>query len=188
MPAGLTEALTRPELIDLVRFLSQLGKIGVYSVGTDRVLRRWQVLEPTPELMPAFARDGVPGLVTRRAIAQLAAGLHDGGRSAAPLGMGFRNPGRRRRSPRHWRAASSRSRVPVRSSCRSTRLTHSRSGSTAAQIEPTGDAPRSLIVDLARGAHTMIVVVDLTRRHEGVRCVLEDVPGSPARAQAVLGK
>ena len=65
MPAGLTEALTRPELIDLVRFLSQLGKIGAYSVGTDRVLRRWQVSEPTPELMSAVARDGVPGLVTR---------------------------------------------------------------------------------------------------------------------------
>ena len=56
------------------------------------------------------------------------------------------------------------------------------------QIEPKSDAPRSLIMDLARGAHTMIVVVDLTHRHEGVRCVLEDVPGSPARAQAVLGK
>ena len=31
MPAGLTEVLTRPELVDLVKFLSQLGKIGPYS-------------------------------------------------------------------------------------------------------------------------------------------------------------
>ena len=37
MPAGLTEVLTRPELIDLVRFLSQLGKIGPFSAGTERV-------------------------------------------------------------------------------------------------------------------------------------------------------
>ena len=48
MPAGLTDTLTRGELADLVRFLSELGKIGPYAVSKDRVLRRWQVLEPTP--------------------------------------------------------------------------------------------------------------------------------------------
>ena len=50
MPAGLADELTRPELVDLVRFLSELGKIGPYAVGTGRVCRRWQVLEPTPEV------------------------------------------------------------------------------------------------------------------------------------------
>ena len=62
MPAGLTEGLTRPELIDLVRFLSQLGKIGPFSVGTDRVLRRWQVLEATPEVKSAMAAGGLDSL------------------------------------------------------------------------------------------------------------------------------
>ncbi len=61
MPAGLTEALTRPELIDLVRFLSQLGKIGPYSVGTERVLRRWQLLEATHEVL-----EDIPGSPARR--------------------------------------------------------------------------------------------------------------------------
>src|SRR5262249_27268761 len=32
MPAGLTETMTESELLDLVRFLSELGKIGPYSV------------------------------------------------------------------------------------------------------------------------------------------------------------
>ena len=50
MPAGLTESLTRPELIDLVRFLSELGKIGRFSVGTDRVFRTWKVLGRWPVL------------------------------------------------------------------------------------------------------------------------------------------
>ncbi len=66
MPAGLTETLTRPELIDLVRFLSQLGKIGPFSVGTDRVLRRWQILEPFPELNSLGDRDNVETLLAKR--------------------------------------------------------------------------------------------------------------------------
>jgi hypothetical protein len=32
------------------------------------------------------------------------------------------------------------------------------------------------------------VAVDLARRHDGIRCVLEDIPGSSARARVVLGK
>ena len=58
MPAGLADELTRPELVDLVRFLSELGKVGPYSVGTRRVFRRWQVLEPTPDARDALARGG----------------------------------------------------------------------------------------------------------------------------------
>jgi hypothetical protein len=46
MPAGLTDALTQPELIDLVRFLSELGKVGPYAPSQARVARRWQVLVP----------------------------------------------------------------------------------------------------------------------------------------------
>ncbi|MDB5390385.1 MAG: hypothetical protein JWM11_6031 [Planctomycetaceae bacterium] len=47
MPAGLTDVLTRGELLDLTRFLSELGKIGPYAVGKSRVVRRWQMLTST---------------------------------------------------------------------------------------------------------------------------------------------
>src|SRR5207244_11626024 len=43
MPEGLADTLTRTELVDLVRFLSELGKIGPYSVRKARCARRWQV-------------------------------------------------------------------------------------------------------------------------------------------------
>ena len=33
MPDGLADTLTRGELVDLVRFLSELGKVGPYSLG-----------------------------------------------------------------------------------------------------------------------------------------------------------
>jgi len=47
MPVGLVDKLTRSELIDLVRFLSELGKPGPYATGTARVARRWETLQPT---------------------------------------------------------------------------------------------------------------------------------------------
>ncbi len=49
MPAGLTEILTRAELVDLARFLSVLGKPGPYAVSRRRVARRWQTLSDTPQ-------------------------------------------------------------------------------------------------------------------------------------------
>src|SRR5206468_7343571 len=58
MPAGLVDAMTRAELVDLVRFLSELGKLGPYAVSPQaRLVRRWQVLEP-----PAVAPRGIDPL------------------------------------------------------------------------------------------------------------------------------
>src|SRR5204862_5329309 len=48
MPEGLADPLTRGEIVGLVRFLSEVGKVGPYSVSKARLARRWQVLEPTP--------------------------------------------------------------------------------------------------------------------------------------------
>ena len=44
MPVGLADELTRGELVDLVRFLSELGKVGPYAVSKARIARRWEVL------------------------------------------------------------------------------------------------------------------------------------------------
>jgi putative heme-binding domain-containing protein len=43
MPTGLADLLTRAEFVDLVRFLSELGRPGPYSVPDVRVVRRWRV-------------------------------------------------------------------------------------------------------------------------------------------------
>ncbi len=48
MPSGLTDSLTSDELRDLLRFLSEIGKIGNYSVGKTPFARRWRVLEKVP--------------------------------------------------------------------------------------------------------------------------------------------
>ena len=181
MPAGLTEALTRPELIDLVRFLSQLGKIGPYCRG-DR-----------PCTAPLAGPGGNPGTEV-------------GGRQRRPRGRfcpeSNRSSGGR---PTRRRAGSFPSRNGPTARCAGGRPAPSRgagqlevtspgkvklsfnsadalcrSGSTAGASSRRATRLARLILDLTRGLHTIAVAVDLARAREGIRCVLEDVPGSPA--------
>jgi putative heme-binding domain-containing protein len=49
MPDGLVNSLTRRELVDLVAFMSKLGKVGDFAVGKERVVRRWESLLWTKE-------------------------------------------------------------------------------------------------------------------------------------------
>ena len=50
MPAGLSDKLTHQELVDVVRFLSELGKVGGLQVSRDRIVRNWQVLQPSNDV------------------------------------------------------------------------------------------------------------------------------------------
>ncbi|HSQ56578.1 MAG TPA: HEAT repeat domain-containing protein, partial [Gemmata sp.] len=60
MPEGLTEQLTQQEFADLVAFLSQLGKVGTpYAPNKARLVRRWQVIEPSRENLYRFQRTRV---------------------------------------------------------------------------------------------------------------------------------
>lgn len=52
MPQGLTKFLTHDELLDLIRFVSELGKPGDYAVQTVPRIQRWQLLaNPAKELI-----------------------------------------------------------------------------------------------------------------------------------------
>jgi putative heme-binding domain-containing protein len=52
MPKGLVKFMTRAELVDLVRFLSQLGKPGEYAIRATPRMQRWRVLLAlSPELI-----------------------------------------------------------------------------------------------------------------------------------------
>lgn len=48
MPNGLTKFLTHDELLDLISFVSGLGKPGKYAVRTAPIIQRWQVLVNPP--------------------------------------------------------------------------------------------------------------------------------------------
>ncbi len=73
MPKGLVNFLTRAEFVDLLRFLSELGKPGPYAIHTTPTIQRWRLLKPVPSSpdealkadaahwLPAYAL--VPGAV-----------------------------------------------------------------------------------------------------------------------------
>lgn len=49
MPAGLMDTLTKREMIDLVAFLSALGRVPEYTVSTDPIVRSYEALVYSPE-------------------------------------------------------------------------------------------------------------------------------------------
>ena len=57
MPDGTHDPLTRAELIDLVKFLSVLGRVGSgYQVTPGPIVRRWEMLKPSQELSTLLNR------------------------------------------------------------------------------------------------------------------------------------
>jgi hypothetical protein len=57
MPKGLVNFMTRAEFVDLVRFLSELGKPGPYAVRSTPTVQRWRVLKPVPADLSKSAPD-----------------------------------------------------------------------------------------------------------------------------------
>lgn len=48
MPRGLAALMTREEFVDLIAFLSELGKPGPYAIRTTPSVQRWDVLKDVP--------------------------------------------------------------------------------------------------------------------------------------------
>jgi hypothetical protein len=165
-------------LVDLVRFLSELGKVGPYSVGKARVVRRWQVLHPTPEARRYVEQarggslGGDPGLTWVPAYSSVAGLL--------PLDAIPRlEPGS---------TGAVRCQVEATTAGKVKLLVNSTAGLTVWLDQKPLNAKEELVVDLSPGLHTLTVAVDMGTRREGLRCELEDVPGSPARAHLIGGK
>ncbi len=55
MPDGVTDGLTRAELRDLIRFLTELGKPGPYRIAAGPVVRVWETPENIPEALRRIA-------------------------------------------------------------------------------------------------------------------------------------
>ncbi len=64
MPEGLTDGLTEGEFLDLVRFLSELGKVGQSVAPKIRLVRRWQALEPNAAAYKLITRTTFAAVAT----------------------------------------------------------------------------------------------------------------------------
>jgi putative heme-binding domain-containing protein len=187
MPDGLTDPLTRGELVDLVRFLSELGKVGPYSISKARLVRRWRALTPTAAVKDLLCRDGLaastsddPALTWEPAYTTVAGAL-----PVNELGrIEFRKPSGQEAVP----VAVVRCQLDV-STGGPVRLKLNSTKGLNLWLDRTPVAAQELLtLDLRAGLHTLTFVLDLTDRRDRLACELDDAPGSPARARVVGGK
>jgi putative heme-binding domain-containing protein len=186
MPDGLTDTLTRTELLDLVRFLSELGKVGPYSVSKARVVRRWEALAATKEASgllvrtsfasaasdnpaltwePAYSTvagvlplDAIPQLIPRQGI----------DKDARPVGF-------------------VRCQLDVTTPGKVLLRLNVAKGLTLWLDGVPLEAREATVLDLTIGLHRLTFAVDGVRT-EGLRCEVDDQPGSKAQVRVVGGK
>ncbi len=184
MPEGLTDTLTRGELIDLVRFLSELGKVGPYAIGPRRLVRRWQALDTTREAWGFLLLGG--GLATP---SKDESGLQWGPLYSTVAGVlpladaPLFQIGQEKR-----RVSLVRCQLDVTTPGPAiVRLDSAKGLQMWVDANPVA-VKEVLELNLPVGLHTLTFVVDRDVRRDGLRCELEDKPGSPARARIVGGK
>jgi hypothetical protein len=151
MPAGLVDALSSQEQIDLYRFLSELGKPGRYDASKGDVARFYKILASTIDLAQ-FGDDRVVALSLADNAWQPAVTLVDGALQKADLERQVRRTGNRAASAVYA----------------ATQFTASKDGEVHFKIE--GANPMAVYIDgkpvkgaaepsaqVKAGTHTMIV-------------------------------
>jgi len=181
MPAGLTQTLRRDELVDLVRFLSELGRQGPYRVPTERFVRTWQVmvtsekverqLAASPESI--FSPTAVEALNWKSIYSTVAGEL--------PLND----------LPRlaDQRLSVARFRIQVTAPGKVALQLNDQTGLrlfTGQRMVPIADG-RALF-DVTKGTATITLVVDRAARRNALRVSLVEASGNGAEAQLVAGK
>jgi putative heme-binding domain-containing protein len=187
MPEGLGDPLTRAELVDLVRFLSELGKIGPYSVSKARLVRRWQALEPTKEAFTLLSRtshasaaSNDPSLVWSSAYSTVGGEL--------PLDAIPTLTMRTGAEKQETRTSFVRCGLDATTAGKAKLLLNSTKGVKMWLDGTPVEARGETTLDLSVGSHVVTFALDRTQRNEAFRVELDDVAGSPARVILVSGK
>ena len=178
MPDGLTDVLTRAELVDLVRFLSELGKVGPYSVSKARLVRTWRALAATPEARqllqasgPGAALNDSPILRWEPAYSTVAGVL--------PL----QDLPRLDLDKEAGEAAVVRCQVEASTPGPVLLRLNTAAGLRLWLDRKPVEVKDATELTLTAGVHTLTFAVDLGRRTEPLRCELDDAPGSAARVR-----
>ena len=183
MPDGLTDILTRQEFVDLVRFHSELGKVGPYAPSTARLVRRWQYLDPTPAATNLFRRSRVTAAIEKPNDFPWVASYSKVS-GELPLDE----------IPKFvvWNGSDPMSVVRFQ-------LSATVGGKAAIKLNGVGglsiyvgetsvEAKAETAFDVKPGTTTVTVVIDRSKRKSDVKCELVDILESPARVAVVGGK
>jgi putative heme-binding domain-containing protein len=183
MPAGLTEPLTRGELIDLVRFLSELGKVGPFAVSKARVARRWEVLQMTPEAAQQIRHAGLDTVVNAESRFRWSSVFSKvSGELPPDVLQSVKIPYQSSPSVGFVRVQ-----LDVATPGKVQIALHSADGLKLWLDSSATKAETELILDLSKGRHTLTFAIDLDQRSAGLRCELQDVAGSEAQVQFAAG-
>jgi putative heme-binding domain-containing protein len=162
MPAGLADPLTHQELVDLIRFLSELGRPGPFAVGPQQLARRWQILDPAPANIKPGEKLDLSSASWSPAYAQVSGTLP---------------------TPNNPILAQAEINVTTAGPMR---ILTTLPQNTPLWIDdqPTPSAPE-LSVTLTQGLHTITLAPPA---NSTLRLELTETPGSPAKAQFVTGR
>ncbi len=180
MPEGLTDPLTHQEFLDLVRFLSELGK-GPYLAQPGKVVRRWQAVLPVQPLFTVVTRDRVGAVATAKELQWAAAYSRVSGELPAE-------------DLPKWKIGQGEFQAVARFDLDCTTAGKAKlvfGDTTGLQLWLDGtplEASKEVTVNLSAGVHTVTVHVKLDQRKDPLRAELAEVDGSPARVRIVGGK
>jgi hypothetical protein len=178
----LIESLTRGELIDLVRFLSELGKVGPYAPSQARVARRWQMLDPASPGLRDLLLSNADSVVNHASFVWNPVYTRVSGE--LPLGElrivgGPNGKGK-------WSYV--RSEIEVTTGGKVQLRFNSPAGLSVWIDGKPVKAEAELVAELATGRHTIAIRIDREARTDDLRMELGDVGGSAAQVQFVSGK
>jgi putative heme-binding domain-containing protein len=178
MPTGLADTLTRGEFLDLIRFLSELGKPGPYGPSTAQLVRRWRVLQNPPEselsadpkqLPPLIAADS-PAWVPEYSLVS----------GTLPVGDLGGQPGH---------VALARCQLDVSSPGKIKLIFNSVAGLEAWIDGKPVELANESELNLDHGIRTLTFRIDLSARgKDGLRLEVADIAGSGGHAQPLGGK
>jgi putative heme-binding domain-containing protein len=170
MPSGLTEMLTQNEFVDLIRFLSELGK-GQYAAAGMPVARRWRLLYPPiagTSASPAELNDN-PSLTWIPMYAQV--------NGVLPIDPTM--PGRNYLRTQFEVTTAGKIELSLNDP-----HTAVLAWMDNALIEPKN----KMTFDLGAGVHTLSLLIEAPRCRNGLKLELSEITGSSAKAQFSGGK
>ncbi len=184
MPEGLTDQLTKQDFADLVKFMSELGKVGGnYAPSKARVVRRWQVIDPTTANLNLFRRGRVSAAAEAdnpftwsQAYSKVSGDL--------PLAE----------QPKFtvWNDTAAQTVLRFQLDVTTAGAAKIKFNAVAGLTVYVGNTPidpkLETVLDLKAGMQTVTILIDRSKRTDDVRVELEDVDKSPARVAVVGGK
>ena len=180
MPDGLTDALTRQEFIDLVRFLSELGK-GPYLAQPGKVVRTWQTVLPTKELFTAVTRDRLGAIATDTTLSWAPVySMVGGDLPTADLVKWNIGQGPLQAGAKFQLDCTTAGKVALK--------VPSTTGLQAWLDGAPLDLKAETILNLSAGMHIVTFSVKLDERKVPLRVELDELKDSPARVRIVGGK